>query len=851
MKHLRRWLPVSLAVLFVALPARSCGPDFPEAIFVLHTGPGGAYAAFAAGRLGVPQPAYRTRHLVIAYDYLTQHPLSTGEQQQAIAVNAGYLNPWQAFDPDKPLPGFDSWIKARTTFGAVDGFVPDSSLDTSRSAPGQDYGDFTNCLDDAFATATRSLATLIAAHTAKDPAVIDWVRAQDAVFTNCGDGKALTYFGPPDKKPAPPPQPHPPAAAPANAPLWLQQDRAYQLAAASFYALRFDDAIARLRAIAADTASPWSNTARYLVARAYIRKASLAPSPEPSRAPDHATAAQIAAIQAADKERQARSAASDRQTLLLAQHELLAMQSDPRMAPMRASVDSLLDYVNLRVAPDQQAQTLAARLHQPDSARFGQALIDLTWLRTNRADASLAVAANTPNPGSNDMLAWIDDLSTLDRAPNPWSGDPSIHTPADAARATADILQHWHDTHSTAWLVAALTVATPTSADTAALLHAAAAVPATDPAWTAVTYHRLRLSPPDAATRTEVLALLPQLTSTQTPSTVNLFLALAAATAPSLDAWLAAAARVPAGDTTYDAEESLPATVDASSDNKPAPVEDVCGKTYPANTVLPLFDADAAEVLNRDLPLRLLAQAAEGTTLPQNLRFQVAQAAWARAVLLDQPAIAQRMTPLLVGCRAAWKPVLAAYDSASTPAARHAAGLLALLRFASTEPSVRYGEERREGFATYDSFRQNWWCSAVPPAGQTVDFDPDTPAVDLAPLPPVPPPPFLTAADLAEAHTEVAALERIPRASTYFAQQALAWAQLHATDAQTPDILGEADRALRNSCRKDPPYDANYNQAKLDPADMTMTSNLAKALFDVLHRDYPNSSWAHRYKSWQ
>jgi hypothetical protein len=32
---------------------------------------------------------------------------------------------------------------------------------------------------------------------------------------------------------------------------------------------------------------------------------------------------------------------------------------------------------------------------------------------------------------------------------------------------------------------------------------------------------------------------------------------------------------------------------------------------------------------------------------------------------------------------------------------------------------------------------------------------------------------------------------------------------------------------------------------------MTLTPNLAKALFTVLHRDYPNSPWAKRYKSWQ
>lgn len=93
-------------------------------------------------------------------------------------------------------------------------------------------------------------------------------------------------------------------------------------------------------------------------------------------------------------------------------------------------------------------------------------------------------------------------------------------------------------------------------------------------------------------------------------------------------------------------------------------------------------------------------------------------------------------------------------------------------------------------------------------------------------------------------------LERIPRASTYFAQEALAWQKSHPGDPMTPEILGEADRVVRNSCRKDPPFD-EHGVAHTDPNDMTLTSNLAKALFETLQRRYPNSSWAKRYKSWE
>lgn len=818
----RRWLPLSLALLCVTLAAPACGPDFPNAIFVLQNGPGGDYARYAAGHLGVPQSGYLSRNLVIAYDYLSGHPLSASSQQQAIAVNAYLLNPWEADQPsNQPAPGFSSWVKVRKDFGPVDNAPPPIPA-TDRHVPGEDYDTFTNCLDDAFANAAKTLNTLVAAHTAKDPAVLDWVRGQDAVFTNCGDGKAPDYYGPPDKKPAPPPQPAPPAAAPANAPLWLRQDRAYQLAAASFYHLDLDDALTRFRAIAADTASPWSLTAHYLIARTYIRKASFS--------------------NGGTQRQQAAGGRDYDANLKLAQSELLAMQSDPRMAPMRHAVDSLLDYVNIRLQPDAQAAVLAARAQSPATpAQFKQALLDIAWLHSTRNDTSSDVPDLSSSEHPSEMLAFIDAM---------YNEDEPI------------ALAHWRATPTTPWLLAAMSFAKPSDAATPDLLKAAGAIAPTDPGWTAITYQRLRLSPTDAATRQQVLALLPQIKQANDPSTTNLFLSLATATAPTLNDWLATAARVPAGDESdMDGEEATPlnpnlaSTDDAVRQTPPPPVEDDCGKQYSANTVLPLFDTDAATVFNHDMPLRLLAQSAESTTLPEGLRFQVAQAAWARAVLLDQPAIARRMSPILVACRAAWKPVLDAYDAASDPTQRHALGLLALMRFASTIPDVWDGEDRRNGFATYDDFRQNWWCSTVPPPGQTVDMDPAVPATDNDgnPVKPahVSPPPFLTASDLAEAHTQVAALEKIPRASTYFATQALAWQKAHPTDPHTPDILGEAFRVVRNSCRKDAGYDDKGNTIAVSPTDMTYTANLARTLFETIQSDYPHSAWAKRYTSWQ
>jgi hypothetical protein len=144
----------------------------------------------------------------------------------------------------------------------------------------------------------------------------------------------------------------------------------------------------------------------------------------------------------------------------------------------------------------------------------------------------------------------------------------------------------------------------------------------------------------------------------------------------------------------------------------------------------------------------------------------------------------------------------------------------------------------------------------VPDLAETVDqipgaaYTPDSAKVAAANPPPTPP--FLTAADLAEAQTQIATLQTVPSASTYFAQQALTWAKLHPpaspkSDPRTVEILGQADRVLRNACRNDPPYDS---KKPIDPNDMTLTLNLAHAIFDLLHKNYPQSSWARRYKTW-
>ena len=192
------------------------------------------------------------------------------------------------------------------------------------------------------------------------------------------------------------------------------------------------------------------------------------------------------------------------------------------------------------------------------------------------------------------------------------------------------------------------------------------------------------------------------------------------------------------------------------------------------------------------------------------------------------------MTPLLQQAHPAWQPVLAAYNKAANPTDRHAAGLFALMRFASTEPNVRQGYPRPDGFAAYSLYRDNWWCYTIPRTDLD-DRDIDTNLLGITTVATVgtPDPPFLTPALRAEANAEVTKLAKVPNASNYFAAQALAWKSARPTDPRTPELLGQALRVERNSCTD-----------KASP-------ELAHQLFLALHLSYPTNHWTKRYQTWE
>jgi len=238
---------------------------------------------------------------------------------------------------------------------------------------------------------------------------------------------------------------------------------------------------------------------------------------------------------------------------------------------------------------------------------------------------------------------------------------------------------------------------------------------------------------------------------------------------------------------------------------------------------------DSAVVLNQHVPLKELVELVLDSKWPKQLRFELAMAVWTRAVLLDQPEQARKLTPALVEGEPGWKTWLAAYDAAGTADERRVTALLALMRFPSVRPYINAGAGRDEGFVGYSSYRDNWWCAymAANDYSTASNYSAAPPNPDQRP--PVQVPAFVTPAMEAQATREQAELATIGDAPEYFGKAALAWVRAHPKDERDPEVLGFAFRAMRNGCNLEKSY------------------TLRQQVFDMLHTKFGASEWAKRF----
>src|SRR6202521_4538974 len=249
--------------LLLPQSSQACGPFFTDAIFVYTKHPDFPLERFAKGQLGVLRPGYARSYLFAAYRNLPNAALSDAEEAALKSLWEDRLNnSWDSNDE----AWIKKWLDARSKVPGLSA-PPQLHAYRNREKP-HEYETYLNCQQDAFENAAATLGERIKTFGADSPVINSWVYAQDLVFANCSEGRHIPTYDPPE--------------APNRPPL-LSADRAYQIAAANFYAGSFDEAKQQFDAIARDASSPWHEKAGYLAARSLLRKGSFAEKEEEGR----------------------------------------------------------------------------------------------------------------------------------------------------------------------------------------------------------------------------------------------------------------------------------------------------------------------------------------------------------------------------------------------------------------------------------------------------------------------------------------------------------------------------------------------------------------------------------------
>jgi len=655
-------------------------------------------------------------------------------------------------------PGEEDWIKSwATAREKVAGLTETPKIDVyrSREKPNE-YETFLNCQKDAFDTAISTLNERIAKYGGDSPVVREWVVAQDQVFANCSQGAQI------------------PATLTATSDQLAIADRNYQIAAAQFYAGLFDEAKAGFEAIQRDQASPWKSKASYLVARTLIRKASLGPGETKEK------------------------------DLAQAEVKLKQILNDRSQTDLHGAAARLMDLVKIRLHPAERLHELAKLLVAANqNQRLQQSLWDYTALLDQYLETEDATKLETVSG-----IMQADDLSD-------WIA--TIQIAGDKTKAHA--MARWQATHSTAWLIAALSKATGTTENSNDLIAAAQKIPASSPAFASARFHAVRLlleSGKSLEARQLVEQVLKDHARELDQSATNLLIGQRLRMATNLSEFLSAAPRMPSALSWNDDGREVPAEI-APEENK-----EVIGK--------PFFDDDAARIINRELPLELLQQATLATELPVNLRRDVAQATFIRAVLLNDLKTADAVVPTLRTLFPAISPLLDEFANESRPDAKKFAAIYLWLKTPGMEPVVDEGIGRETPITERDTYRDNWWCSAsynnVPNADETTkESKPFTSQTDGAPQ-------FLSQQLLATGAKQFQTISSGGSAPNYLCQQVIDWANKNPADPRVPEALHLAVTTTRRGCT-----DAN-------------SGRWSKAAFDLLHRKYGSTTWAKKTPYW-
>ena len=790
---------LTVVALVIPPPARACGPFFLTVIFIQTKHPDTPLRRYAAGELGILQPSYARSYLVVAYRALEGRTLNVSEQQQALALWQHRLaTTWSDFTPDgtkRPPDAGQAWMQERRTIAAaqagepVDRYKPEEKKELNEVH----FFEFENCTEQAFETATLTLRARATEFGARSEAVKDWLEAQDAVFKNCGrrDSSGAKF----------------PNEAAATLPEKIRADREYQMAAAAFYAGRWNEAQARFQKIAEDKNSPWSKTAALVAVRCRIREATIDMNQDGSRG-----------------------------QLLAADARLETLEKLPDMVEFAPAIRRLRGFIEFRTDPDGRALQLARALAAGTSpATLREDLDDYTKL-LDRAAGEENDSSAEPPPTPDESGARLAGLAKLRQHDELTDWVFTFQATDEAAAAHA--YERWQSTQSAPWLLAAVSKSQNDAAKREALLAAAAQLSPDSVAYPTVAFRRAWLLAHDGKTddaRSQLDQLLDHQAIALPVSSRNFALALRMKLARSFDEFLKYAPRL-----------SSAITYDMNGYEFPDPPEE-CGYGTPEELAAcrerlapkVLLDSDAARTFTEALPVEYWLRAAESSTLSARQRGEIAAGAWVRSVLLDDDIHGKRAAALLTKFAPGLKAALENYSHAAAPEERRYEAALLLLHRPELNPEVRAGNGREDRPGHIDPYGNNWWCA---PGSSGNDDDHATRYYRFY-TPWTPPlaeiygnkawqPAFLTGDDLKTQERETGKLAALGAGPDWLSIQTIEFAKAHPDDPRAPEALHLAVHATRHGCSDN------------------VTGTYSRQAFQLLHQKYPNSEWAKKTPYW-
>jgi hypothetical protein len=235
--------------------------------------------------------------------------------------------------------------------------------------------------------------------------------------------------------------------------------------------------------------------------------------------------------------------------------------------------------------------------------------------------------------------------------------------------------------------------------------------------------------------------------------------------------------------------------------------------------------------LNTQFPLSLWKEAANKTALPTHLRRDVAQAAWIRAVLLGDFETANELVPTVKTLVPDLTGLLDDFLKTPDASDKKFSALYTWLKTPGMQPVVDQGIGRESPLTKQDTYRDNWWCTAttVAPTETTATDNEESTSFTSSTIHG---PYFLTEQQRADGQKEWATLSSLGAMPDYLCKQIIQFANKNPGDSRVPEALHLAVMSTRYGCTgKD-------------------TGRWSKAAFDLLHRKYPNTTWAKKTKYW-